>query len=178
MKKNIRNIKEYPFSEQDRFFFDTNIWFYAVGRLENPDSYARIYAEAIKNIFTVNCQIFIDTVVFSEFMNRYARDLAQQQFGITRDKYKDFRDSKNFKHVAKQVAAAANIVLEHATTITTKFSNNELTEILHDFATKKRDINDQLIEKICITHDLTLITHDTDFREAKCRILTANAGMK
>lgn len=171
---NITNIIDYSFSSADRLFFDTNIWFYALGTLHNPDTYARIYADILKKIFVTKCQIFIDVLVFSEFINRFARDIAEQELGISRDKYKDFRNSKKFKVVAQEVVNAANEIIKLSTRIPTTFDRIDPIPILQEFANKNLDFNDQIIETICLTHNLTLVTHDTDFKHAQCRILTAN----
>ena len=47
-------------------------------------------------------------------------------------------------------------------------------ELLNEFAAGECDFNDQVIIKLCKKEELTLITHDADFRDAGIPILTAN----
>lgn len=170
-------ITNYEFSRDDQLFFDTNIWFYLVGSSEKPDKNASIYFAALERIQQSGCQIYIDVIVLSEFINRYAKYLALKQFNIDSAQYDKFRESKNFKNITKMVYDASEKILSLAKRISSNFESIELNAILSLYSDNKVDFNDQILEFICINNQLKLVTHDQDFKRAKCDILTANYNL-
>lgn len=173
MSKKI-NISHYVFTPQDRLLFDTNIWFYLIGPSDNPDKHAQAYFNALHQIQQNNSTIFIDVIILSEFINRYAKYLAQQKFNIDKSQYDKFRESSHFKEVALQVAETSKKILKMTQRISSGFEALEMDNVLSLFAENKSDFNDQVLENICIANDLKLVTNDADFKRAKCVVLTAN----
>ncbi len=171
---NIININNYIFTPEDKLLFDTNIWFYLICPKDNPDKYAQMYFKALDKILHNKCKIFIDVIILSEFINRYAKYLAKQKFDIDVMQYEKFRDGKKFKAVALLVAEAVDKILELANRISSDFDSIEMNAILSHYAQLRADFNDQILEHICITNNLKLVTNDIDFKRAKCIILTAN----
>ncbi len=168
------HITDYEFKLTDKFFFDTNIWFYLIGPTENPDKNAHIYMSALEKMQQSECKIYIDVIVLSEFINRYAKYLALKEFNIDVHQYEKFRENKQFKVVSSAVNNACKKILAIAERISSDFESVVLNEILSLYSDNKADFNDQILENICITNNLKLVTHDIDFKQAKCEILTAN----
>lgn len=53
-----------------------------------------------------------------------------------------------------------------------------MNELLKDYAAGDSDFNDQVIVELCKREDLTLVTHDGDFKGSGIPILTANKNLQ
>lgn len=177
MMNNKCYIDNYPFNMDDQLFFDTNIWLYIMGPAINPDKNALIYMSALEKIKQAGCKIYIDIIVLSEFINRYAKYLAMKQFNIDNTQFDKFKESKNFKIVTKAVSEVSSNILAIANRITSGFESIELSSILSRYSDNDANFNDQVIEQICISNQFKLVTHDLDFKRAKCDILSANYNL-
>jgi len=171
------NIQQYTFSDQDRLFFDTNVWFFIYGPQSHSDERRqRIYSNAFREIFSRRSRIFIDVLVLAEFVNRMARfyfDFWCEDNKLTPN-YKDFRSMDEFKPIASEIEKAAQMILVDSTPIETGFSRMNISALLKAFENSQQDFNDLVIVNICQTNRLTLVTDDSDFRSANIPILTSN----
>ena len=73
MPTDIYRVDSYEFAESDALFLDTNIWLYVYAPQAPNDWRTRIYSKSLGKILTAKSKIFIDALVLSEFINRYAR---------------------------------------------------------------------------------------------------------
>ena len=113
-------------------------------------------------------------LILSEFINLYVKNVAMRKYGVEHKKLKQFRNSANFKDIAQEVVLIVNKILNIAKRIPTEFESIELDIVLDNYSNKNLGFNDQMLEKICTVNNLKLVTHDTDFKQSKCTILTAN----
>lgn len=168
-------IDAYQFTESDVFLFDANIWIYLYVPQEANRWEAVAYSKALAEISKVKGAIFIDVLVLSEFINRYARlehGRVQNQGALRR--FKRYRESSAFMPVAKAIADASRRILKHCHRTESCFESVDINTLLADYETMPPDFNDQMLTEICRTKGLKLVTHDSDFKNAGLTVLTAN----
>lgn len=175
--KKIFNISDYKFSSEDKLLFDTNIWFYLIGPRDNPDKQAQIYFKALDDILQNKSNIFIDVIIISELINRYAKYLAKQRYKIEAAQYERFRESKKFNAITMEVGEALNGIMNISQLVSSCFEKSEVNLMLSNYSRLGKGFNDQILEQTCVANNLTLVTNDIDFKKAKCRILTANHNL-
>ena len=164
-----KNIRNYSFSSNDRLFFDANIWMYIYGPSmdRRSQSISTHYAIALQKIRNVQSYLFIDALVLSEFINAYARIEYEQSFKNSYQKFKQFRQSQDFKSVAQDIANNAKRIVKLCQPCSLQFHTLNLINILDEYAQGTADYNDQLITEICIANGFSLITHDADFSQLR-----------
>jgi predicted nucleic acid-binding protein len=174
------NIQQHSFSDQDRLFFDTNVWFFIYGpQTQSNERRQRIYSNAFRDIISHRSRIFIDVLVLAEFVNRMARfyfDLWCEENQLAPE-YKEFRSMNEFKPIASEIEQAAQMILVDSTPLESGFSRIDISALLRDFEKGQQDFNDLVIVKICQANHLTLVTDDSDFRSAALQILTSNSRL-
>ena len=169
-------VAHYNFTAQDQLFLDANIWLYIHGPQKLRGYWTRIYTPAFNRILKANSRIYIDVLVLSEFINRYAR-LEWELGPSPRRTFKAFRSSSDFKPVAQDIAADVKIILSYCSPIESGFATLEMDNLLTEYAGGNADFNDQVITELCKSNELTLITHDSDFRTQEIPVLTANPSL-
>jgi len=175
----IKAVDSHRFSPRDRLFFDTNVWLriHTVGYDPN-DQNVKAYSSAFRRCLDAGGPIFVDVIVLSEFVNRYARWRFETQPDAQRvNAFKAYRNSSAFKPVAKEIADACRRILNICQRLDDPFCVVDPEELLAEFETGKVDLNDQLIARLCAAQNLTLMTDDGDFGGAGVPILTANRRM-
>ena len=169
-------VHNYNFTSNDNLFLDTNIWLYLFGPRLAVESNMEIYSNMFNRIVSARCQIYIDIVVVSEFINAYAR--MRWRFIAPRIRlFKTFRNSPNFEPVARDIAAQVKQVMKHCTRIESDFLTLPIDDLLADYISGDFDFNDQIITEICKNNGFTLITNDSDFKTQEIPILTANQSL-
>ena len=166
-------VRHYNFTSQDKLFLDANIWFYLYGPQKPGNRWVKIYSTSFNRILNAKSRIYIDVLVVSEFINRYARlkwNLVASRYGD----FKKFRNSPHFKPVAQDIAADAKRVIDHCSRIESSFAMLTIDDLLTEYAAGNSDFNDQVITELCKSNGLTLVTNDRDFRSQEIPILTAN----
>lgn len=169
----IRDIRSHTFMKDDRLLIDTNVWLSVYGPIPYRRKRAVLYSNAIANIKRIRCMVFIDVIVVSEFINKYAR-LEFQQTGNEFNDFKAFRDSAYFKPVARNIATSVMGIMNNCTRCGTGFHEMNISSLLADFAGGNKDFNDQVIVEICKTQGLQLLTDDGDFHIPDVHVITAN----
>lgn len=127
-------------------------------------------------MLTAKCQIIVDALVASEFINAYARfefKLAGQPGGD----FKTYRKSAKFKPIATAIADEVRGIFSISNRVECGFSKLNDDDLLNEFAGGNSDFNDLIIADICRTNNYILVTHDCDFKMADLPILTANDGL-
>ena len=176
MKHKAVEVRHYNFTPQDKLFLDTNIWFYLYGPQKPRTSWVDIYSTAFGRILNAKSRIYIDVLVVSEFINRYAR--MKWKLVAPRIKpFKVFRNSSCFKPVASDIVADVKRVLKHCSRIESGFSTLEMDNLITDYVAGNSDFNDQVITELCRSNGLTLMTNDGDFRSQGIPVLTANSRL-
>lgn len=175
MSNNAVALKSYFFSGSDELLVDTNIWLYLYGPQHPKDWRTQVYSRALKWILKAQSRMFVDVLVLSEFVNRYARfeyDLWKISSGS--GDFKTFRKSSNFHPVGKAIAAAVRQIMRQVNCIESGLGSLDMSLFLNDYAAKCPDFNDQVIVELCRKNGLKLLTHDGDFKDSGIPIITAN----
>ncbi len=171
-----QEVSRYTFSAKDELFLDANIWLFLYGPQQpRPRSYIKTYSNAYKRILSAKSRIYVDVLIVSEFINRYAR--LQQNLVAPGGSFKQFRNSSFFKSVAQDIASNVNRILRNSSRIESGFATLNMSDFLNDFAAGASDFNDQVIAELCKNNGLTLVTHDSDFNAPGISVLTANRNL-
>ena len=179
MSINVYKIQDYGFKQGEKIFFDTNIWFYILFPNENKAK-STTYSDEFKRILETKCNIYVDVLVVSEFINAYARRkwrIVAPKF----DNFKDFRNSSEFQPIAEEIIGCVKSIMKNGKRVTSQFellNENSLDNLLDNYSLGKTDFNDQVISEICKREGMKLVTDDSDFRNAaNLTIITANTSM-
>ncbi len=176
MTHNAKLVKNYTFTVRDNLFLDANIWLYLHGPQQSPaPSYVKTYSDTYKRILSAKSKIYVDALIVSEFINRYAR-LQHSLIAPTKG-FKEFRDNPFFKIHAQSIADGVKRILKNCTRIESGFAELKIDAVLDDYAAGSSDFNDQVIAELCKRKGLTLVTHDGDFRDPDLSVLTANRSL-
>ena len=176
MRNDARHIERYTFAATDKLLFDANIWLYIFGPQGNPaDHRTKIYSSALARILAVKSRIYLDVLILSEFLNRYAR----LRYDIMRPagwpkEFKSFRKSVDFKSIAKDIADDARRLVRQCERTESGFETVDIGMLLAEYEAGDADFNDQILVELCKAKGLTLVTHDADFKDRGLTLLTAN----
>ena len=173
MKIRATSVAKHAFQQTDRLFLDANIWLYFYCPQNPNDSHVKIYSSAFRRILAARCKIFVDVLVVSEFVNRYARIKWKTEAPGLRN-FKTFRDSYHFPPIAKEISDNVRRIVKHCSRVDSEFANLAIQNLLDEFAMGAADFNDQVIAILCRNKKATLVTHDGDFTDGEIPILTAN----
>jgi predicted nucleic acid-binding protein len=180
MSEDIR--KRSSFNSDEKIFLDTNVWYYIYGpKPKKPDEiiFRNIYSNALEKMLEGGCQIFIDALVISEFVNRYARDFYDRKYSgfSSKPKFKDFRKSQEFKSNAKLIADQTKKIIKDSHPCDLDFKSMNLHSHLIDYEKCVLDFNDILFGDLCKNKAYILVTNDGDFKGHCASILTANNNL-
>lgn len=175
-------VGRYEFTCRDRLFLDTNIWTYIYSPQDPTDkrwvsTYSRAFdSRAFERILSAKSCIYVDVLVISEFINTYAR-IKWGLFKPHKKRFKDFRNSSDFKPIAKDIADSVKRIMKHCRPLESGFEHLDINNVLDDYVNGASDFNDQVIGKLCNANGLTLLTNDKDFHGQNIPILTANSRL-
>lgn len=128
MSRQVYRIDSYTFSETDALLFDANIWLYIYG--PQRQLYPRItskYTLGLRRIRSTKSRIFIDVLVLSEFINAYSRFVYNDLPATTKPaEFKTFRNSADFKAIAKDIAKSSRKILGKCERIESGFESVNL----------------------------------------------------
>ena len=183
MTHRVMRVSDYEFTSGDRLFLDANIWLYLVcPPAQKPESSdkSRVYSGAFADILKAGSRIYIDVLIISEFINRYAR-LRWEQWKLEASDnvgnvktLKAFRNSPAFTPIAWEISNDARRVLGFCSRVESGFEGLPINDLLHNYGMGKFDFNDQVIAELCKREGLTLVTDDGDFKYQGLSILTEN----
>lgn len=175
MARKAEEISSYDFKPSDKLLLDTNIWFFVYGPQKPNDRRAAAYSEALKKILAAKSRIFIDVLIVSEFINRYARLKWQLLPESSRPgDFKKFRKSADFMPIAQDIADDIKRVLKHCTRVGSGFEFLEMDALIDEYAAGDADFNDQILARLCNRMGLKLVTDDGDFKGSDIPVVTAN----
>ncbi len=171
MTHDVSHVENYDFTSEDELFLDTNIWLFVYGP-QNPSKKMYTYSSALRRILEAQSRIYIDVLVVSEFINTYTR--LKWRLSTDDTDFKKFRNSPDFKTVAREVADSIKRVLNHCSRIESGFETLDVDGLINEYAKGGVDFNDQVIRDLCRGRGLKLITDDRDFDGQGISLLTAN----
>ena len=123
MAKSAEEISKYVFQADDELLLDTNVWFFVHGPHRPGDPRAAAYSGALAKIVAAKSRVYVDVLIISEFVNRYARlkhQILKGQSGVSSD-FKKFRQSSIFKTIARDIAADVRKILANCTRVESGF---------------------------------------------------------
>ncbi len=175
---NIIAIDSYQPQEEDKFFFDTNIWMFLYCPMGNyKEAIVKKYDGFLKKAIGIKSSIFISSLVLSEFFNAYTR----LEFNILKGKEpldfkKDFRGTDDYQRLVINIKTIVKTkILKLAKRLNDNFSNINIDELFEDI--EQSDFNDKYYQFLAITENIMIVTDDSDFASTKkttVPILTAN----
>ncbi len=172
-------VRNHSFVSRDKLFFDANIWMFLYGPQRPGGRKMSAYSSAFNRALNAGSRIYIDVLILSEFINTYAR----RKWNILKraspslwgsENFKDFRDSPDFKAVAREIAHSTRQILKHCHRIESGFETLEINSLITRYGSGGTDFNDQVFTQLCGTKGFTLVTDDVDFKGQGISILTAN----
>lgn len=167
------DVANHVFRKHEQLFLDANVWLLVHGLHGlRDDPRVTTYSSALRRILQAECYIYIDVLIVSEFINTYSR-LKWKQTG-SRKKFKKFRNSEEFKQVARDVADSVGQVVKLCSRVESGFGALDVKRLFAEYAAGQADCNDQMIRELCRSRCLTLVTDDGDFRAQGIRVPTAN----
>ncbi|MGD0955044.1 MAG: type II toxin-antitoxin system VapC family toxin [Methanotrichaceae archaeon] len=173
------NICNYSFSERDQLLIDANIWMYIHYNRYPPREKALqiIYSREFEKIRQNQSKIYIDILILSEFINRYAKKEWEREIPppMRQDNpFKEFRKGAKFKIIAKDIAKKAKRILDCSSRCDVEFSSLDIYRYLDVYGKGDSDFNDMIYIDLCKKNNYVLVTHDKDFKNYNGLILTAN----
>lgn len=152
-------------------FFDANILIYlfwpVFSKGNEPQRYSSIFGKLCSN----KNPMAINTFVLSEVINRV---LKMEWENKTRKsiEFKPFRNSSDGQSVQKDIfKIIQNIILQSFQVIDKQLTTTDIKNIL---TIDNLDFNDKIILDVCKAHNMILLTHDADFKDADIDILSDN----
>ena len=176
MAKSAEEIDKYVFKASDELLFDANVWFFLYGPHRPGDPKATIYSGALKSILSAKSRVYIDVLIVSEFVNRYARlkhNLLRHRPGVPSD-FKQFRSTSAFKAIAKDIAADTRNILTSCACVDSGFATLDIHSLMNEYGGGDSDFNDLVLADLCKSKGLKLVTDDGDIKGKNITILTAN----
>lgn len=155
------------------FLFDTNVWVYLQGPLQDYLSApARAYSSFLGQVISAGGTLFLPQLVLAEFGNVALNILAKAN-GWAPGGAK-IHQHNDYPQWAADVCDSVHAVASDCSRVDDGFCALDLDGLTSQIASTKLDLNDHLIGDICRRNGLTLVTHDRDFAAAHLPIVTAN----
>jgi predicted nucleic acid-binding protein len=175
IKNSAKSISSYKFTNADKLLIDANIWLYLFPAPSSAMNYAtRVYSAAFKAMIDSGATLLINSLILSEYLNRYCRIEWQAIYRNKFSDYKKFRQSPDYTKVGANAAAFARKILRYTNKLNDEFVTADVRNILSNFESGAADFNDGLIIENCAQQRITLVTHDGDFVLGGVDILTDN----
>jgi Predicted nucleic acid-binding protein, contains PIN domain len=175
MKNKAYDLSSYSFSSDEQVLVDTNVWLYLFPAPTGPSNrFATQYSTAFSNLVSAHAQPVLDPMVLSEYLNRYIRIEWEGNYKYRYPKFKDFRNSTDFKTVASAAEIFAKRILSFCQIHSIPANELDLNQALAVFSAGGEDFNDALLVDICKNRNLKLMTNDSDFQDGGIEVLTTN----
>lgn len=173
MADEVLHVKDYRFTSNDELCLDANVWLFIHGP-QRPGGGTRrdYYSNAFRRMLEAKSHIYIDVLVLSEIINRWAR--FHHQESAPELSFKEFRNSDVFGSIAPDIAADTRRILSRCSLMESGFTSLDIDALTTEFGNGGADFNDQVIREACKRSGLKLVTDDADFARQGVRILTAN----
>jgi predicted nucleic acid-binding protein len=106
MMTDFYSIESYQPSPQDKFFFDANVWIYICNPIGNYNrNIVQKYDRFLKRALQVKAEVYVSSLVLSEFFNRSVRIEFESVQKKEPQRYqnfkKDFRNTPSYNQAAK-----------------------------------------------------------------------------
>ena len=178
MKNRAHDLVAYSFRKEETLLFDTNIWLYLFPAPSNPSpAFAPKYSDAFKRIRLAGSPVALDTLILSEYVNRYCQI---EWIALHRNRFvnfKDFRQSNAFSSVGQGAATLVRNILKLSSRCDHPLSTLNIEQVLADFESGRCDLNDGLLIETCRLNGWKLVTHDGDCSSGGIDVITTNSKL-
>lgn len=166
MAVNIIDIKQYSPKSSDVFFFDNNIWMFLFCPLGNySQNKQKHYSSFLQSAQSLNCAIFINSLVISEFVNRYLRldfELWKKEEQFYSADYKlDYIGIQRYKETVEEIKVTLNNILKFCEKGSDNFNAIHLDNVLKHL--EEIDFNDSYYLELAKLSKWKIVTDDGDF---------------
>lgn len=157
----------YDIKEKEEVFIDTNVLIY----LFSPDFVSTNqkqideYSQILDILLQKEANIYISSVVMSEFINRILRIDYEKNKNQYPDFKKDYRNSQDYKSSLNLILKQLKKILKISTQIDDNFSQFEILEWYKKDINMDLDFNDLIISFIIENYNFKLLTNDKDFEK-------------
>jgi predicted nucleic acid-binding protein len=162
----IFNIVTYEPKSSDVFFFDNVVWMYIFCPLGNYNKKKQKYFSSfLKGIDSSRGTIFTNSLILSEFTNRYLRlDFAlwKTESGNENAEFKkDFIGTQRYQETIRQVIAALRSILSFCEKTPDNFNAIDINNVLTHL--EYIDFNDSYFIELATLNNYKFVTDDSDF---------------
>jgi len=166
MAAKIIDITKYSPKSSDVFFFDNNIWMYLYCPLGNyQKDKQKYYSSFLRSIKTSRSTIFINSLVLSEFANRYLRlDFIQWKNTTSNnsiDYKKDYVGTLRYKETVEEIKLQINQMMKICEKSSDNFNSIDLKNVLQHLTLI--DFNDSYYIELAKGQNWKIVTDDKDF---------------
>lgn len=178
----LSDISAYQPKFNESFFFDANIWIFlfcpiAFTGKRKQNLYSKFLADAQRS----KSGIFINSLVLSEFANRYLRlefDFWKKDPDHTGADYKkDFVGSVKYKEVIEEVIVQIRSILKLSEKVSDNFQAVSIENLFSEFG--NCDFNDSYYIELSRMNNWKIVTDDADFfRNNKLGMVIISANIE
>jgi len=166
MAVNALDVRNYSPRSPDVFFFDNNIWMYLFCPLSNFNKTRQTaYSSFLQSIQTAKSTIFINSLVLSEFANRYFRiDFEQwkkNSCNYSAEYKKDYIGTAKYKETAEEIVIQIKNIVKICSKAPDDFNAIDLDKVLDHL--KIIDFNDSYFFELACSKKWIIVTDDQDF---------------
>jgi len=172
----------YPFRAGEKILLDANIWLMLQPPSGRPDTTGAtaVYSSAFARLMRANAEPVIESLVLSEYLNRYLRleynGSWEGRYGRNGG-FKAFRRSADFLPLGRSAVVDARRILSLASTRDSPLHLVDLPSILSETEAGGLDFNDGMLAETCRLRGWKLLTHDRDMTVGGIEVLTANGKL-
>ena len=158
----------YKINKDEKVFIDTNIliFLFSPDFVSSRDYQVDKYSKILELLITNNNELYINSLVISEFINRCLRIDFEKNFqneNRTKDFKRDYRDSNAYAQTLRIIKKEIKKFLKlNVRQIHDEFDKIDILEELDHL--DKLDFNDLMIVKSIETYGLKLLSDDGDFK--------------
>lgn len=175
MSSRVYSIEKYRFKKTDKLFLDTNFWLFVYGERRFRNERVDIYQQAFARINAAQCQVYVDFVVLSEFVNVRLKEAWQDHQKLFVNP-KAFRKSSAFAAAATDIIDKVEKILTRCHYFDRSIKRRALEGILPIYKDGQLDFNDHAIALQCSVNSWKIVTDDSDFAWQGIDMITANAN--
>ena len=155
----------YKISKNEKVFIDTNILIYLFSPdfVSSNEEYIEQYSKILEVLLQNSAQLYISSVVVSEFINRILRIDYEKNKELYPDFKQDYRKSQKYKETLNLILKELKKILKISCKINDSFSEFDLLSWYQRDENQNLDFNDLHIAFIVESNNLKLLSNDNDF---------------
>ena len=153
------------FNTSDKIIIDANVLIYVYCPLNSAqyDDYISHYSEILEKISKAKASVYVNSLIISEFINRWLRmDFKKSAFS-NEDFKRDYRASERYRNTMRVILSELKkFYRQHkVNNIDDNFSNIDFLSYYEKDI--QNDLNDIIIAENSISNGCKLLTQDGDF---------------